>query len=165
MTDEEYTAGVDNETYTHFADDRHGYGLAQWTYPGRKEALLAFARECGASIGDCAMQLAFIRQELRQKLLTALRSASSVREASDAVMLQYERPKDQSMEAQDRRASFSQRFYDQYHQSAYFQVRKSWENKKSQLGAFHVFQYAVNCADAHPGYSVFDESGKRVYPE
>ena len=165
MTDEEYTVAVDSGDYTHFTEDRHGYGLAQWTYFSRKEALLAFARERGASIGDCAMQLAFIRQELRQKLLTALRSASSVREASNAVMLQYERPKDQAVEAQDRRASFSQRFYDQYHQSVYFRVRKSWEDKKSQLGAFHVFQYAVNCADAHPGYSVFDESGKRVYPE
>ena len=165
MTDEEYTTAVDSGSYPQFAEDRHGYGLAQWTYPRRKEALLAFTRERGVSIGDCAMQLAFIRQELGQKLLTALRSASSVREASNAVMLQYERPKDQSVEAQDRRASFSQRFYDQYHQSAYFRVRKSWEDKKSQLGAFHVFQYAVNCADAHPGYSVFDESGKRVYPE
>ena len=165
MTDEEYTAAVDNGTYPQFAEDHHGYGLAQWTYPSRKEGLLAFAHEHGVSIGDCAMQLAFIRQELGQKLLTALRSASSVREASNAVMLQYERPKDQSVEAQDRRASFSQRFYDQYHQSVYFRVRKSWEDKKSQLGAFHVFQYAVNCADAHPGYSVFDESGKRVYPE
>ena len=165
MTDEEYTVAVDSGDYTHFAEDRHGYGLAQWTYPGRKETLLAFARERGASIGDCAMQLAFIKQELGQKLLTALRSASSVRGASNAVMLQYERPKDQSMEALDRRASFSQRFYDLYHQSAYFRVRKSWEDRKSQLGAFHVFQYAVNCADAHPGYSVFDESGKQVYPK
>ena len=165
MTDEEYTAAVDSGAHTHFAEDRHGYGLAQFTFSSRKEALLAFARERGVSIGDCAMQLAFIKQELGQKLLTALRSASSVREASNAVMLQYERPKDQSVEAQDRRASFSQRFYDQYHQSAYFRVRKSWEDKKSQLGAFRVFQYAVNCADAHPGYSVFDESGKQVYPE
>lgn len=101
----------------HFADDRHGYGLAQWTYPSRKEALLAFARERSASVGDCAMQLAFVRQELGAKLLAALRNATSVREASNTIMLQYERPKDQSIEAQDRRISFSQRFYDQYHKT------------------------------------------------
>ena len=165
MTDEEYTAAVDNGTYTHFADDRHGYGLAQWTYPSRKEALLAFARERGESIGDCAMQLAFIKQELGVKLLAALRNASSVREASNAVMLQYERPKDQSAAAQDRRVSFSQRFYDQYHKAVFYRVRKSWNDKASQLGAFHVFQYAKNCADAHPGYAVFNEAGEQVYPE
>ena len=165
MTDEEYTATVDNGTYTHFADDRHGYGLAQWTYPSRKEALLAFAREHGASIGDCAMQLAYIKQELEAKLLAALRNATSVREASNTVMLQYERPKDQSIEAQDRRISFSQRFYDQYHKTVFFRVRKSWNDKASQLGAFHIFQYAKNCADAHPGYAVFDEAGGQVYPD
>ena len=165
MTDEEYTAAVDNGAYTHFADDRHGYGLAQWTYPSRKEALLAFASERGVSVGDCAMQLAFIKQELGSKLLAALRNASSVKEASNAVMLQYERPKDQSVEAQDRQASFSQRFYDQYHKTVFFRVRKSWNDKASQLGAFHVFQYAKNCADAHPGYAVFDEAGEQVYPE
>ncbi len=165
MTDEEYTAAVDNGVYMHFADDRHGYGLAQWTYPSRKEALLAFACERGVSIGDCAMQLAFVRQELGAKLLAALRNATSVREASNAVMLQYERPKDQSVEAQDRRVSFSQRFYDQYHKTVFFRVRKSWNDKASQLGAFHVFQYAMNCADAHPGYAVFDEAGEQVYPE
>ena len=165
MTDEEYTAAIDNGTYTHFADDRHGYGLAQWTYPSRKEALQAFARERGVSIGDCAMQLAFIKQELGSKLLAALRNASSVRETSNAVMLQYERPKDQSTEAQDRRASFSQRFFDQYHKTVFFRVRKSWNDKASQLGAFHVFQYAKNCADAHPGYAVFNEAGGQVYPE
>ena len=165
MTDEEYTAAVDNGAYTHFADDRHGYGLAQWTYPSRKEELLAFARERGASIGDCAMQLAFVRQELGSKLLAALRNVTSVREASDAVMLQYERPKDQCVEAQDRRASFSQRFYDQYRKTVFFRVRKSWNDKASQLGAFHVFQYAKNCADTHPGYAVFDEAGGQVYPE
>ncbi len=165
MTDEEYTAAVDNGGYTHFADDRHGYGLAQWTYPSRKEALLAFARARGASIGDCAMQLAFVRQELGSKLLAALRNVSSVKEASNTVMLQYERPKDQSVEAQDRRASFSQRFYDQYHKTVFYRVRKSWTDKASQLGAFHIFQYAKNCADAHPGYAVFDEAGEQVYPE
>jgi hypothetical protein len=165
MTDEDYTAAVDNGVYMHFADDRHGYGLAQWTYPSRKEALLAFACERGVSIGDCAMQLAFVQQELGAKLLAALRNATSVREASNAVMLQYERPKDQSVEAQDRRVSFSQRFYDQYHKTVFFRVRKSWNDKASQLGAFHVFQYAMNCADAHPGYAVFDEAGEQVYPE
>ena len=62
MTDEEYSAAVDQGSYTDFVHDGYGYGLAQWTYPTRKEALLAFARQQGVSIGDCNMQLQFIRQ-------------------------------------------------------------------------------------------------------
>ena len=37
--------------------------------------------------------------------------------------------------------------------------------KASQLGAFRVLQNARDCADANPGYAVFNESGERVYPE
>lgn len=96
MSDWEYTEAVDNGTYSHFVDDRCGYGLAQWTHPSRKEALLAFARKQGKSIGDCEMQLEFIRQELGESLLTILQTAASVREASNAVLFHYERPADQS---------------------------------------------------------------------
>lgn len=40
MTDEEYTAAVDNGSYTaeQFANDGQGYGIAQWTYKTRKAA-------------------------------------------------------------------------------------------------------------------------------
>ena len=165
MTDEEYTAAVDSGEYTHFADDRHGYGLAQWTYPSRKEALFAFARQREVSIGDGAMQLAFIRHELGKNLLDTLRKASSVLEASNAVLLQYERPADQSVDAQERRVAIAQCFYDQYHKAVFFRVRKTWEDKKSQLGAFHVFRYAMACADANPGHAVFDDNGNKVYPD
>ena len=164
MTDEEYTAAVDDESYESFATDRYGYGLAQWTYPSRKAALLAFARQQGKSIGDCVMQLEYLKSELGKNLLAALKTAASVREASNAVMLQYERPADQSQEAQDRRAAYSQRFYEQYGSIVYFRVRKTWEDKASQLGAFFNLQYAHECADKHPGYAVFNESGEQVYP-
>lgn len=32
MSDEEYTNGVNNGTYTNFVKDSAGYGLVQWTY-------------------------------------------------------------------------------------------------------------------------------------
>lgn len=34
---------------------------------------------------------------------------------------------------------------------------------ESQVGAFKVLDNAKKCADEHPGFSVFDESGKVVY--
>ena len=46
----------------------------------------------------------------------------------------------------------------------YYRVRKSWDDKKSQLGAYKVLANAKKKADENPGYFVFDEDGKVVYP-
>lgn len=48
--------------------------------------------------------------------------------------------------------------------SGWYRVRKSWQNAASQKGAFHELVYAKECADANPGYTVFDPDGKAVYP-
>lgn len=47
----------------------------------------------------------------------------------------------------------------------YYRVRKSWADKKSQLGAYKVLANAKRKADENPGYYVFDESGNVVYPK
>ena len=117
MTDDEYTRAVDDGTYDNFVRDAAGYGLAQWTFWSRKEALLNFARERGTSIGDLGMQLDYLWYELSEKyppLAKGLREAASVREASDLILLQYERPANQSEEAQIRRAGFGQRYYEMF---------------------------------------------------
>ena len=49
--------------------------------------------------------------------------------------------------------------------SGWYRVRKSWQNAASQKGAFHDLANAKQCADANPGYCVFDPAGKAVYPE
>lgn len=46
----------------------------------------------------------------------------------------------------------------------WYRVRKTWADAKSQKGAFHSLENAKNCADENAGYSVFDESGKAIYP-
>ena len=46
-----------------------------------------------------------------------------------------------------------------------YRVRKSWEDAKSQLGAFSSLDNAKNLADKNSGYYVFNESGKCLYPE
>ena len=119
MADAEYTEMVDKGSYTNFGGDRAGYGLAQWTYPSRKAALLAYAKAAGKSIGDLEMQLDFLMQELSggyKAVLNALKTATSVRAASDAVLLQFERPADQSETAKVRRASYGQKYFDKYAQ-------------------------------------------------
>ena len=64
MSDEEYTKAVDNWAYTDFVYDSAGYGLAQWTYPSRKENLLMYANKTNKSVGDLIMQLEFMWAEL-----------------------------------------------------------------------------------------------------
>ena len=89
-TDAAYTAAVDSGAYTGFAGDKAGYGLAQWTYSTRKAALLAYARAAGKSVGDLETQLAFLVKELRESFSAVyhtLKTAQTVRAASDAVML------------------------------------------------------------------------------
>ena len=48
--------------------------------------------------------------------------------------------------------------------ASFYRVRKTWTDAKSQKGAYKVLANAKKCADANPGYSVFDENGVSVYP-
>lgn len=98
MDDETYTAAVDAGIYGNFVHDSAGYGLAQWTYHTRKNDLLQYARKTGKSIGDMKMQLEFMIQELQsyRSVWAKLKTAAYVRDASDMVLTQYERPADQS---------------------------------------------------------------------
>lgn len=45
-----------------------------------------------------------------------------------------------------------------------YRVRKTWKDAASQKGAFSSLSNAKACADKNPGYYVFDESGKSIYP-
>ena len=47
----------------------------------------------------------------------------------------------------------------------YYRVRKSWEDAKSQLGAYTILANEKAMADKHPEYGVYDWNGMHVYPE
>lgn len=64
---EQYTAAVDDGSYTNFVHDGAGYGLFQATYWSIKEGLLSFAREKGVSISDCDMQADFFLSLMQTK--------------------------------------------------------------------------------------------------
>ena len=116
MTDAEYTAAVDDGSYTNFVKDSAGYGLAQWTYWSRKQALLEFAQAAGKSIGDLQMQLDFLWKELQgyTSVLNTLKNATTVKTASDAVLTGYERPADQGDAVKEKRAGYGQTYFDKY---------------------------------------------------
>lgn len=113
-TDEEYTYGVDSGAYDGFTRDAVGYGLCQWTYYTRKAALLAYARNTGASIGDETMQVGFCIKELRQDypgLWALLCSTIDVYTAASEVCTVYERPAVNNISV---RAGFANQFYSRF---------------------------------------------------
>ena len=46
----------------------------------------------------------------------------------------------------------------------YCRVRKSWQDKSSQIGAFTRIENAKLMVDANLGYAAFDEEGQIIYP-
>ena len=47
--------------------------------------------------------------------------------------------------------------------NGYYYVRKAWEDKRGQKGAYKVLKNAKACADRNVGYVVFDGDGNVVY--
>ena len=116
-TDAAYTAAVDSGAYSNFVRDSAGYGLAQWTYWSRKQALLNYAKAAGKSVGDLETQLGFLMEELKgsyKAVLNTLKTAATVKAASDCVLLQFERPADQGNTVKTKRAGYGQTYYDKY---------------------------------------------------
>ena len=120
LSDDEYTEKVDNGTYTNFIKDRAGYGLAQWTYWTRKQNLLNFAKSKNKSIGDLEMQLEFLIKELKESfrsVYNVLKNASSIQQASDVVLMDFERPYDAATQ-KSKRAAMGQVYYNKYSKPA-----------------------------------------------
>lgn len=138
MTDEQYTAAVDNGSYTNFVRDSAGYGLAQWTYWSRKQALMDHAKKRNVSIGDLDMQLEFFWTEIQgyRLVMNVLRNAGSVIEASDAVLTGYEKPKDQGMAMKKKRAGYGQKYYERY-------ARKTTSGKNPEKGIDQIAHEVV----------------------
>ena len=110
-----YTEAVDSGTYSDFATDWAGYGLAQWTWQERKQNLLSFAQDAGLSVGSLDLQLRFLAWELEEReLLPELQAVCSVRGASDLVLFRYEAPLDTGAQTQTVRCGLSMTFYNQF---------------------------------------------------
>ena len=117
LSDTQYTQKVDNGTYTNFVKDEAGYGLAQWTYWSRKQNLLNYARAKNKSIGDLKMQLEFLCKELKEEYTNSvyniLKTAASLQQASDAVLMNFEKPLNAASQ-KSKRAQMGQVYYNQF---------------------------------------------------
>lgn len=116
FTNETYTNAVDSGTYTNFVYDSAGYGIAQWSYWSRKQALLDYIKSKKVSIGNLEAQLEFLYKELKTypNLINNLIKCTSVREASDIILTQYEKPANQSEAVKIKRAELGQNYYNKF---------------------------------------------------
>lgn len=116
MSDSEYTYKVDTGTYTNFVHDEAGYGIAQWTYWSRKQALYDLYKSSGYnSISSIGLQCDYLWYELNMSypgVLSVLQNASSIREASDSVLHDFESPADQSVSVENYRESLGVNYYE-----------------------------------------------------
>lgn len=118
-TDETYTSAVDSGAYTEsqFVNDKAGYGLAQWTWWSRKQSLYNMYKSGGySSIGSIELACDYLWSELQgyTTVINTLKSATSIREASDIVLHDFEAPADQSESVEELRASYGQSMYETY---------------------------------------------------
>lgn len=116
MSSDEYTRQTDAGIYTNFASDGAGYGLAQWTYSTRKQGLLNAAKLTSLSVGNLDLQLYYLWQELQsyKTVVEALKSATTIRAASDIVVKRYEKPEKQSEALLKNRAEYGLKFYSKF---------------------------------------------------
>ena len=122
-TDETYTAAIDSgkigrvEFMNPLPGKQYGYGLCQLTSPSRKAGLYDLVKERGVSISDEKAQLDYLIKELKnsyQSVLKTLKSATSVKQASDIVLTKFEMPSDCGDSVKNTRASYGQKYYDKY---------------------------------------------------
>jgi hypothetical protein len=127
--------------------------LAQWTFWSRKEALLNYAHAAGKSIGDLDMQLDFLATEIAgyKAVMEKLKTASSVREASDAVLTGYERPADQSEAAKESAGRFRPEVHDKYAKVFRWMSPHNDEMRASGLGVGSIVEFTPTATTYTPG--------------
>ena len=114
-----YTNAVNNGdiTRSEFINDAKGYGLAQWTYYTRKDALYdMYINGSYSSIGDVRLAVDYLIYELSTDyayIMPTLRNATSIREASDIVLHEFENPQHQEPEVERERARLSTIIYNE----------------------------------------------------
>lgn len=97
-----------------------GFGLAQWTFTSRKQNLYDYMYSNGNTLNDINNQLDFLIEEMQASypsVYSFLQSTTSVDDASDMVLEDYENPDDQSEAVHTLRQGYSQSVYDEYSSS------------------------------------------------
>ncbi len=100
-----------------FVNDGVAFGLVQWCYKTRKQGFLDYVRSKHTSICDIEAQLEYLVKEMSESykpVWSAVCNATNIREASDIVMLKYEKPANTSESFKQRRAAYGEKYYDMF---------------------------------------------------
>lgn len=137
-----YTQAVDNGKVD-FVHGGGAYGLAQWCYWSRKEALQKYAKEQKKSIGDLNMQLEFMWKEMQsyKTMMAVLLAGESVDACGRSVMLKYEKPANQTEKNQLNRVKYCQQYLDKY---GVIYEKTPQEVKQNYLYKVDIFNTKLN---------------------
>lgn len=147
VSDELYTAFVDSGEYVGFATDGYGYGLAQWTYPTRKEGLFNLAKKRKTSVANMETQLEYLLQELNgyQDLNKELQISDDIAKLTERFMKEFEKPANQSETAVQNRIFYAKKYFDTLSDYTYkeveeyytlVEIRKALEVRKGKYGVY-----------------------------
>ena len=107
------------------AETKEGYGLVQWSFE-RKDSLFEYAEKMKKDVSSIAVQMDFLCMEEMPTMswrinekeyfsnLNQFKNSDSIEKCTEAFMLCFERPKDQSDSAIEKRISFSIDIYNKF---------------------------------------------------
>lgn len=109
---------IAENTFVYNGPGGGGYGLAQWTFYSRKQNYWNFWHTYQhGNAGTVQFECWFLLWELQNEysgVYNALRNATSVRQASDVVLHQFENPEVQTEAVEIQRAGYGQNLYNEY---------------------------------------------------
>ena len=162
-TDDTYTEAVDSgkitrELFLHPLGDsrQYGYGFCQWTSAGRKAGLYDLVKSRGVSIGDAKTQTEYMLSELQKSyrsVWNVLKTATSVKEASDIFLVKFESPKNTGEAVKKARASYGEQ---------YLKIYQKEETKVSKIENAVTMAETIALDDTH-GYDQVDRWGNPNY--
>lgn len=115
----EYTNAVKSGEYGaySFAHDSIAFGLVQWLFWSRKQALHVYSRNPNMDIASEKTQIDFMIQELRAypTVWDAVTNATDIQTPCDLFMVKYEKPGTITEAAKQKRRDYAQGYFDRYH--------------------------------------------------
>lgn len=93
------------------------YGLAQWDWSPRRQNYWNFFHQWNMNAGSAQFELDFLWWELQNQyagVLSVLQSATTIRQASDIVLTQFENPEVQTEAVKQQRAAYGTNIYNEY---------------------------------------------------
>lgn len=182
-TDKTYTAAVDSgaisraEFLNPLPGRQYGYGLCQWTSPGRKDGLYDLAKLKKTSIGELETQLEYLIRELKTSysgVWKILKATSEVLTASNRVLIDFEAPDDTGAVMRKRRYEYSKQFYEKYYSKEATLTEAQAKKKiiaaaKAEVG-YHEKNSAANLDnktapnDGNGNYTKFNQVMNAVQP-